>query len=354
MRSEASEVTPVVSVVVPVYNTAERLPGTLRSLMSQNLKEIEIILVDDGSTDNSLAICEMYAAKDPRIKVVTGPNGGVSVARNKGLDVARGKWIAFCDSDDRVSPFLYTTLLKLAEDEHADLPSCALRDIGPEIRTHGVVDFPIVEDTDTICGRENVMRRAFYPLLAHSPYVHGYLVICLFRRDLVEARHLRFCPGVRVCEDELFMLDYLLSVTTIAVVRKNLYDYVRFDSSASTSYYSRENDFRREYNWFLCARERERIVRAGGLDAANPALARSLHYHVNYHEAQSICCNRATTWKAKMARLRDLRERVRRETVAPAGLSEKILHALLVWFTPLLPLVLWAKRRKDDWQRKCR
>ena len=344
--------TPRVSVIVPVYNTAERLFGTLEALRTQDLKDAEFILVDDGSTDSSLEICRRFADRDPRFRVLTGPNGGVCVARNRGLDVARGEWLAFCDSDDRVRPDIYTTLLGLAEREKADLPSGALCDIGPDETRSGIVDFPIVGDEDTIRGARNVLVRGFYPLLNDTRTVHGYLVICLFRRSLVEARHIRFCPGVTMCEDELFMLDYLLSAQAIAVVRKDVYDYVRFSASACSVYYGSLGDFKREFNWYRRARERQRIFMDGGLGRTDVATARRLAFQTHYHEAQAFCCNPALSWREKVTKALALRRHVLDLHSTPAGLSAKAFHGFLVFLPFLLPNLLWAKRRGADLARK--
>ena len=91
---------PKFSIVVPIYNVEKYLPRCIDSLVNQTLQDIEIILVDDGSPDGSPAICDAYAEKDPRIKVIHKLNGGVSAARNDGLRISKGEWVIFCDSDD--------------------------------------------------------------------------------------------------------------------------------------------------------------------------------------------------------------------------------------------------------------
>ncbi|MEG2166202.1 MAG: glycosyltransferase, partial [Ruthenibacterium sp.] len=96
--------TPKVSVIVPVYNTAERLPRCIASLCAQTMQDIEILLIDDGSTDKSGEICNQFAQKDARIQVFHKKNGGVSSARNVGLAQAKGSYISFVDSDDAVTP----------------------------------------------------------------------------------------------------------------------------------------------------------------------------------------------------------------------------------------------------------
>ena len=101
----------LISIIVPVYNVSEYLPRCLDSLINQTYKNIEIILVNDGSTDNSLEICKKYAEKDLRIKVIDKENGGISSARNTGIAEASGEWIGFVDSDDYIEPCTYEIFL---------------------------------------------------------------------------------------------------------------------------------------------------------------------------------------------------------------------------------------------------
>lgn len=115
---------PKVSIIVPVYNVEQYLPKCIESLVSQTLQEIEIILVDDGSTDKSVEICDIYALQDSRIKVIHKQNGGLSDARNIGIEVAKGDYIAFLDSDDWVETSMYEYLYELAEKENAYIVQC--------------------------------------------------------------------------------------------------------------------------------------------------------------------------------------------------------------------------------------
>lgn len=106
---------PKISAIVPVYKVEKYLPECIESVLAQTFTDFELILVDDGSPDNSGAICDAYAARDPRIRVFHKPNGGVSSARNLGLDHARGEWIAFVDSDDKLFPNALHDLTTAAE-----------------------------------------------------------------------------------------------------------------------------------------------------------------------------------------------------------------------------------------------
>lgn len=112
---------PLISVVVPVYNTGEYLKRTITALTNQTYKNIEIILIDDGSTDSSGKICDSFAEKDSRVKVIHQENRGVSAARNAGIDFANGEYIGFCDSDDLPDNDLYETLYRLAKENDADV-----------------------------------------------------------------------------------------------------------------------------------------------------------------------------------------------------------------------------------------
>ena len=100
-----------ISVIVPVYNTEKFLNNCIESILNQTHKNLEVIIIDDGSTDNSPAICDEYAKKDSRVKVIHKENGGVSSARNAGLDIASGEYIGFIDGDDVIEPDMYHFLL---------------------------------------------------------------------------------------------------------------------------------------------------------------------------------------------------------------------------------------------------
>ena len=111
----------LISVIVPVYNAEKYLRECLDSIVNQTYKNIEIILVDDGSTDGSGAICDEYADKDVRIKVYHIPNGGASNARNLGIDNADGEYLMFVDSDDIILPYVVERAIKLALEHNADI-----------------------------------------------------------------------------------------------------------------------------------------------------------------------------------------------------------------------------------------
>ena len=123
---------PLISVVVPVYNVEKYLPKCLDSLLAQSWQELEIIVVDDGSPDNSWDIMQEYARRDSRVRPIRQKNGGLSAARNAGVEAARGEWIGFLDSDDYVAPEMYERLYRAAAEQGAQMAVCSFTYVTPD------------------------------------------------------------------------------------------------------------------------------------------------------------------------------------------------------------------------------
>ncbi|EGP5489252.1 glycosyltransferase, partial [Enterococcus faecium] len=118
-----------ISIIVPVYKVEPYLRKCVDSILAQTFTDFEVILVDDGSPDNSGKICDEYASKDSRVRVIHKKNGGLSSARNAGIDVARGKYLGFVDSDDYIEKDMYELLYDNIVKEQADLSICGIYDI---------------------------------------------------------------------------------------------------------------------------------------------------------------------------------------------------------------------------------
>ena len=126
---------PIISIIVPIYNVGKYLPKCIESILNQTFKNFELILVNDGSTDNSGVVCDDYAKKDTRIKIVHKSNGGVSSARNAGLYVAKGEYIGFVDPDDYIDKNMYEKLYRLCIDNNSDIAICRFnREINGKIQ----------------------------------------------------------------------------------------------------------------------------------------------------------------------------------------------------------------------------
>lgn len=213
---------PKVSFIVPVYNTQEFLPRCLDSLLGQTCPDIEIVVVNDGSPDDSAAIIGKYACKDSRVCVVEKSNGGLSSARNAGMDVARGDIIDFVDSDDYVEPNLAEFLVGTFAEEH------------PEIVVFGAVCEPAELASKRIkqlLSPEACVFESFDPVLLFSANAQPYVWRAAYSRELIERESLRFAENVRFAEDVVFQLEsYPLSAKTIIAPDK-LYHYVMQEKS---------------------------------------------------------------------------------------------------------------------------
>lgn len=223
---------PTFSIIIPVYKVEKYLDRFLDSVMGQTYKDYEVILVDDGSPDSSGAICDEYASRDSRLKVIHKPNGGVSSARNKGIDEARGEWLLFFDSDDVVR-----------KDALELIHAATLGNPSPDTVIYAINE---VMTDGTACDRLlPVATPAYYDMeslrtellpyfcrsasFLNSPYSKA------FKRSIIERYDIRFKKRVRG-EDWLFVLEYFRHISSAVTIPDVLYYYMRNDDSAMSRY----------------------------------------------------------------------------------------------------------------------
>ena len=207
----------MISVIIPVYNVEKYLAECVNSVLAQTYTDWEIILVDDGATDSSGAICDEYAAKDPRILVIHRENGGLSAARNTGLKAARGEYVYFLDSDDYIEPHSLEQLADTARRERADV-----------VFFDGYVFFDECEDDDSV---SRYIRKDTYPrqngrkillqLLENGEY-RTAVPLMIFRKDYLLENNLWFLEGV-IHEDELFTFLVFNADGQVAHCHEQLY-----------------------------------------------------------------------------------------------------------------------------------
>lgn len=202
---------PLVSVIVPVYRAEQYLAECLNSLLEQTYTNLEILLVDDGSPDRSGEICDQFAAKDPRVIVIHKPNGGVSSARNAGLDAARGEYVSFVDSDDTVEPDTYTYLIDRMQLHGADVAMFEYS-----------IDYPdrVINHSHKASGELLDREQAICATVSPA---NRFCCSKVFARDLIE--HVRFDPHVRVGEDTLFCVQAMLACKRVYYTDRVLYHY---------------------------------------------------------------------------------------------------------------------------------
>lgn len=212
---------PKISVIVPVYKVEDFLHRCVQSILSQTHKDLEVILVDDGSPDGCPAICDAYAEKDPRVKVIHKQNGGLSDARNAGLDIATGEYIGFVDSDDLIEPDMYAVLLAALEQQGADMAICNYVPVDEQNNTgpQALAGLPLGEG---VLSRDQLLEKLGRESLMHAGYVTAWSK--LYKRSLFEG--LRFPKG-RVHEDEFTVHHIAARCSRIATVASPLYRYVQ-------------------------------------------------------------------------------------------------------------------------------
>lgn len=259
---------PLVSVIIPVYNVEEYLRQCLDSVREQTLSDIEIICVNDSSTDGSLSILEEYEKKDPRIQVVTQPNGGAGAARNKGLSMASGKYLSFLDSDDFFEPDMLELAYKKAEEDKAD--------------------FVVFNSDQYYTDRKRFVDVSWTlrikELPPYTPFNHrqmtdnifkvfvGWAWDKLYNREFVEKNHLLF-QEQRTSNDMLFVFSAVAIAKRISIVNKIL-AHQRRDAKDSLSK-TRENSWHCFYDALTALRGRlkeEEIYREIEKDYINYAL----------------------------------------------------------------------------------
>lgn len=218
---------PRVSIIVPIYNVEKYLDRCMNSLVNQTLKDIEIIMVDDGSPDNCPKMCDEWAKKDSRIKVIHKKNGGLGYARNSGLDVATGKYIAFVDSDDFVKTDMYETLFNKIEEYGADTIFCGLFKYW---NGNKVIEIRNVDKT-TVFEGDDVIKLALdfvgSPVSEKKDWKYEMSVWhSLYSNEVIQKYHIRFRTEREILsEDIVFQELYLPHVKKVIYVSEPYYYY---------------------------------------------------------------------------------------------------------------------------------
>ncbi len=218
---------PLISVIVPIYNAEAYIAKCVDSLVNQSYKTLEIILVDDGSTDGSCAICDMYAKIDNRVKVIHKLNAGVSSARNTGLDYAKGEYLSFVDSDDWVEPCLYETYIKCMDKEQVSVIQGGYF----KYRANGTC-------TKIGCDRLLTTPKEISESLIQGGNVWSFL----YAKELI--RDIRFDESITRGEDWLFSYQVLMNAEKVLQISTPLYHY-RWTLGASTKQVFSEKNLHR-------------------------------------------------------------------------------------------------------------
>lgn len=217
----------LVSVIVPVYNVEEYLEKCINSLLKQTYSNIEIILIDDGSTDKSLMICEQFEFTHKNIKVIHKKNGGVSSARNLGVETANGRYIVFVDADDWVEERFISELCKLISKENVQL---------------GIVGYRKIENNNNVKECKQLSYKtillsqidALNKILNRVMYL-GYMCNKIFDKEIIVNNNIKFNEDIKIWEDLVFCCQYIRCINYIEYYNMPLYNYCIRENSAATS-----------------------------------------------------------------------------------------------------------------------
>lgn len=234
---------PKVSIIVPVYNVEKYFKRCMNSLLKQTIEEIEIILVNDGSPDNCPIMCDEYAEIDPRVKVIHKKNAGLGFARNSGIEVAAGEYIAFVDSDDYVDTNMYQTLYNYAAKSNYDVVYCGLR------REHGngfINRSEVLEPTEYT---GNQINEVILDFIASKPDVtieRKYEMSVwhsIYSADIIRRNGLSFLSEREVGSEDLpFQLDVLEHSNKILFIPDVFYTYCLNEVSLTSTYFPEKYD----------------------------------------------------------------------------------------------------------------
>ena len=253
-----------ISIIVPVYDVEKYLENCIESILNQTFKDFELILVDDGSTDNSGKICDIYEKKDSRIKVIHKNNGGLSSARNAGLDIACGKYVGFIDSDDSIHPRMYEILYDLIKKYESDISCCnykkiydIFKDEYENVNSLEVIEMSNIEAIKNLYDKEIGVK---------------LVIACnkLYRKNLFD--NIRYKVG-RVHEDEFMAHRILYNCKKITYVDNELYYYLQREGSIMS-----QISYKRKVDTLLSKSDRMRFCNKVGLTSMSDNICKTYEF----------------------------------------------------------------------------
>ncbi|MGN0274618.1 MAG: glycosyltransferase family 2 protein [Chordicoccus sp.] len=309
----------LVSVIIPIYKVERYLERCVRSVMDQTYDNLEILLIDDGSPDRCGKMCDAFAESDPRIRVVHRKNGGVSAARNTGIDASSGQWIFFVDSDDFIHRDCIRQLLAAAERSGTDIAVCGFeRTDGDTIC--GDVRFPVTE----VIPRDEAMRHVI--LEEDTSFVWG----TLFRRELFQGIHF---PEGRTFEDLATVPLLVNRCRALARVSAPYYGYFQRPTSIM-----HELNARSQYNVLLAWLDRCRFCHENYRELEKRCLAQMAHYYL-------LVCSYSYPGEPYIRMARDLVSPYLREMSSAAAGKEKLKLLIVRVFPGIYPARNALRRR---------
>ena len=214
---------PSVSIIVPVYNAEKTIERCVSSILNQTYKDFELLLLDDGSTDDSGRICDEYAKRDTRVRVCHKASSGVSDTRNQGIDMAEGEYLQFVDSDDWIIPEATGFFLRAATEHGCDMViGDFYRVIGERVAQKGTIEKDGILDRKDYAA--NMMRKP-------ADFYYGVLWNKFYKSSIIKEHQIKMDIAVSWCEDFIFNMEYVRHIDTVYVLKVPMYYYVKTKDS---------------------------------------------------------------------------------------------------------------------------
>lgn len=273
-----------ISVVIPVYNVEKYLSKCIESVINQTYWNIEILLINDGSTDNCGLICDKYAVKDNRVRVIHKENGGLSAARNIGLGLANGHYIAFLDSDDYIDSEMYETLVDALENADADIAACGFKEV---YQNKTIVN----SHTNSVTIYDKV--GAVNSLFAETKNVRFEVWNKVFKKEIIGS--IRF-KDRQIFEDVYFDRNVFLKISSLVYIDKPMHNYLKEREGNTNSHFSDSKlSIFKEFDDFI-----NELKTIGMVDSSKRFEAFALHTSIaQYCGAVQLNASKSTRKKLK-------------------------------------------------------
>ena len=324
---------PLLSVITPMFNAGSMFDAFMQSLLAQTLSSLEIIIVDDGSTDGSGERADSYAQQHAHVQVIHQANGGVSRARNAGLAIAKGKYVTFPDADDTLSPEMYQTLVTMAETDNLDAAQCnAEWYFQRNQRVKPLIPTERLRSTDVLSGPQWLSTA-----LATRRYLH-VVWLGIYRRELIEKNQLLFEPGLHH-QDIPWTTEFMLNAQRVRYTDKIFYRYYMHDASISNRKRTGQRNVEYQRHYLKIARMLEEI---NNRYRDKVKISSALHYQVT-HEALSVChsVRREPDPEARRAIIADIFATQTHRRMLRNARGLKQWYQLLLWLSRI-----WRWRNK--------
>lgn len=308
-----------VSVIVPVYNNEKFLSRCIESIQNQTLKEIEIIIVNDGSNDSTPIICSKFQDKDKRIRIIDKPNEGVSKARNIGIKEASSEYLTFVDSDDWIESTMCEKMYKEASKNNADICCCDLN------RVNGKLKRTIYNNASKkVYYKNEIINQLLYNMIApienESNTILRNACTKMYKTEFIKNNKLEFESTIDIGEDMLFNIDAFLVANRICFYNKAFYNY--FNNSNSTSQKYKDNQI--HVNMILYKNIKDRLEKHNILEDARRSLDKEL-----FNALKSVLINECAPdnpkkLSEKLLLMNDICKRIKKEKLIYVEDKEKI------------------------------